>query len=165
MSKKSLVIWFLGLSCEVLIYWNKFTPLNKWYVDNIIKLYFVYTVIITLVYFLCTIVIAVVSSRTESHTLEVTTSQKFVDASHLFKKRYYKPLMFLSLAIDFGYGVIGCWWFFSVTMVKQTCTLIMINLIKQVIDKIKRAHPELIKEEIPQKKKDPKLKFKFLKKL
>lgn len=81
------------------------------------------------------------------------------------KKPYYKPLMVFSFLIDFGFGVIGCWWFFVFGMLKQISIFAMFFTSNQLVEKLKATKPEIVKEILASKpkKQDLKQKFKFIK--
>jgi len=164
MTKKSFALFFVSLVCDVLVYWNKIAPLNLGYVDNIIKIYFVYVCIITVIYLFSAIILCVITNSSRL-SIEDTSSKKIADVIKLTKHSAIKPMMVFCFIVDFGFGIIGCWWFFSVLMVKQISFVSCMMFCRQIIEKIRKKNPEMIQNlETSKTKKDSKMKFKFVRK-
>jgi hypothetical protein len=96
-------------------------------------------------------------------TFKVSNShENIVLAYGCTKKWHAKTIKMLSLVICIGFGVIGCWWFFAIGLVKQILSYLFYEQLKTVVEKIIEKRPDLkVKEE---EKLDSKLKFKFVKK-
>jgi hypothetical protein len=143
MTKKSFALFLVSLACDVLVYWNKIAPLNLKYIDNIIKIYFVYICIITFVYLFATLILGVVANSSRTTFSTNTSPEKIADVVKLLKIKAFKPIMVFSLIVDFGLSIVGCWWFFSVLMVKQIAFIFCMMFCRQVVEKLEK-NPEII---------------------
>jgi hypothetical protein len=107
-------------------------------------------------------IIAVGSHRNHSSLFKIRQPEKFVSTFELTKKWYSKVTRWVQIIVEIGFGVIGCWWFFIIGVLRISFVYIMNNLISEEAEKYLKEHPEMIPKK--EEKIDKKLKFNFLKK-
>ncbi|MDD5649817.1 MAG: hypothetical protein PHF86_05255 [Candidatus Nanoarchaeia archaeon] len=156
--------WVVTLSLTILVYCDKIFDMKAWYVDNLVKMFFVYNVLMASLTFLMVILLSYLSRHIESIT---TSHEKTLNLSKEFEKPLFQISKVISVLVTVFYGVTGCWWFFTFSCIQICSILIMTQQTKDIVKSYKAAHPEAKMPETdePEKKKkvDKKAKFKFLK--
>ena len=153
---KSL-LWFLITLClDAAVYYDKIYKVESWYLDNLIKIYFLYYIVGLILVLVG--VVALASYNKGSFIKVTTSSEKFIITSNEFKKWYSKIIRYISIIVDIGFGVIGCWWFFVIGILRQIFVTILRSQIKDIVENIIKTQPEL-KEKFEVKEKRSKYSF------
>lgn len=153
LSLKAYLIFVVAFCFEAMVYLDKLKIFTNVYTQNCIKIFFAYSLLTLLFYFLA--VFAYASKDTKNVTDEQT-----LKAYKNFKTISFKILQIISFVISIGYGVIGCWWFFSVALSKEILSLVFMKQVNEAAEKILEKIPELKKQY--EKKVKVKTKFNFL---
>lgn len=98
---------------DILVYIDKAFDFKLWYVDNLIKMYFVYYVIISLIIALIAICLIYFSRHVSRITIN---HEKTLGLAKDPGKPFIKISKGVSLITTILFGVFGCWWFFTLVV-------------------------------------------------
>ena len=130
-----------------IVYAHKLLGLKIWYIDNLIKIYFVWNVVCILVLFIGAVVMSLVLKNINIADMQSQKKQdeykKYVESQKAIDSLTYKVSRILTLLLDVGYGVIGCWWFFGINMFGQVAEYLFYSNMKSVVVKLREISPEL----------------------
>lgn len=155
---KLFAIFFVTLCFDVVVYYDKIFKIHNTYMNNFVKVYFGSYVVFTLLYIVLVFGFSVFEERGMQQDKD--KQRTFVDDMRIARKWYIRLLSILGFMIDVGYGIIGCWWFFAVGLIKQIFSYSFSEKLQTLAKKLEEEQPELKVSE----KLDKRLKFKFVKK-
>jgi len=149
-------IFFITLLCDLFVIYCKVSGFQNVFAQNFIKIYFVFTAILAFFITFASFVFVVAFSK---KTYTITDSGKEVKK---LSGKISKNQLIASCIIAICFGVVGCWWFFTVCCIYCLSTMLLIYYAKKYVARIKEEHPEYFKDEEKQGKVDTKAKFRFL---
>lgn len=157
--KKSQILWAISLLFDGLVCFDKFYDLKLWYIDNLIKMYFVYFLLVTLATLIAIICTAYLSRHVEAIS---DNAKKTLTSTESLNSLYFKISRVVSVCVAIIFGMLGCWWFFALNCIQICCVFIMTRQLKAIRQIYNEKYPE---SKIPsaEEKLDKKAKFKFLK--
>ena len=157
---KSIFLFLITLSADIFVCYNKAANLNNVYANNFIKIYFLYTIATTFVLIIAVFALSVYEKKPAS--FKVTSSQpSIIKTAELSKKWFSKMSDIISFLVVITFGIFGCWWFFSIALIKGFFSWYLQNQVKNIAEKLIKENPELKPKE--EKKVRLKSKFKFIK--
>jgi len=122
MKKKYILFWITSLVLDVVVYLDKIYQMNNWYVDNLIKIYFLYLLGLSLLLGFSTLIFMFASRH-----VTINSSTKIESVIRESELKLSKFAKILSFPINIGFGVIGCWWFFAISIANQCLSFIIVK--------------------------------------
>jgi hypothetical protein len=136
---QSYLRFLLVLCLEFLVYVDKLKIFENVYTHNFVKIFFAYKILIVLFFLLAVIAFATNSAKQN-------TDESIIKAYTTYKTLRFKIFQVISFCTTIGFGIIGCWWFFSISLLSELLSLIFIRQVEERYEKIIEKKPELKKK-------------------